>query len=327
MPSTMRILISILLITIVVLIYLLKTTNSSTSTVQNLALNTANKTIASQNILISGLQSNLSLLNDKANKIGNLLASANLTIADLENNLNAVKSSLGNTTNSSPFVSAENTIANQKLMISGMQSNLSFLQDKANTLINLLASANATISSLEDNLNIARSALANVTCTPSITSTNVPLTLNTAISPLVVSDSNANLSAALISVGNGTESGSHGNSVSKQIEEANGVSPQPNGYLLSSYENNKILIAGYSAQETINASNKFIKDIIALSQNSTGGITFENVPIINSAGQPVIQIVIGSASLPSDGIAASNIAATIGSLSHTTTAVTCFLSH
>lgn len=52
------------------------------------------------------------------------------------------------------------------------------------------------------------------------------------------------------------------------------------------------------------------------------GITYANIPIVNSAGQPVVQIVIGSTAQPSDGVVAANIAAAIGSLAHTTTNVT-----
>ena len=32
------------------------------------------------------------------------------------------------------------------------------------------------------------------------------------------------------------------------------------------------------------------------------GVTFGNIPIINSQGQPVVQIVVGSSAAPSDGV-------------------------
>ena len=53
-----------------------------------------------------------------------------------------------------------------------------------------------------------------------------------------------------------------------------------------------------------------------------GPITWNNVPIINSAGQPVVQVVIGSGAKPSDGVAAANIAAAIGNLAYTSVPVT-----
>ncbi|MEM3839112.1 MAG: S-layer protein, partial [Candidatus Micrarchaeaceae archaeon] len=52
------------------------------------------------------------------------------------------------------------------------------------------------------------------------------------------------------------------------------------------------------------------------------GVTFGNVPIINSQGQPVVQIVVGHAAAPSDGVVAANIAAVIGNLAFTTQNVT-----
>lgn len=53
-----------------------------------------------------------------------------------------------------------------------------------------------------------------------------------------------------------------------------------------------------------------------------GPITFQNVPIISNSGQPVVQIVLGSSSKPSDGVAAANIAAAIGNLAYTSVPVT-----
>ena len=55
---------------------------------------------------------------------------------------------------------------------------------------------------------------------------------------------------------------------------------------------------------------------------AASGVTFGNIPIINSQGQPVVQIVVGSTSWPSDGVVAGNIAAVIGNLAFTSTNVT-----
>ncbi len=48
-------------------------------------------------------------------------------------------------------------------------------------------------------------------------------------------------------------------------------------------------------------------------------VTISNVQIINNAGQPVVQVVVGSLAKPSDGVAAGNIAAAIGNLAFTQT--------
>jgi lipopolysaccharide export system protein LptA len=53
-----------------------------------------------------------------------------------------------------------------------------------------------------------------------------------------------------------------------------------------------------------------------------GPVSFSNIPIINSAGQPVVQIVVGSNAQPSDGVVAANIAAVIGNLAFTSQPVT-----
>ncbi len=47
-------------------------------------------------------------------------------------------------------------------------------------------------------------------------------------------------------------------------------------------------------------------------------VTYGNVTIVNNLGQPVVQVVLGHASQPSDGVAAGNIAAAIGNLAYTT---------
>jgi hypothetical protein len=57
-----------------------------------------------------------------------------------------------------------------------------------------------------------------------------------------------------------------------------------------------------------------------------GPVSFSNIPIINSAGQPVVQIVVGSQAMPSDGVVMANIAAVIGNLAYTSTPVTATVS-
>ena len=53
-----------------------------------------------------------------------------------------------------------------------------------------------------------------------------------------------------------------------------------------------------------------------------GPVTFQNVQIIGSSGQPLVQVVVGSKAQISDGIAAANIAAAVGNLAYTSVGVT-----
>lgn len=232
------------------------------------------------------------------------------------------------TTQSAALSSANQTIASQDTRINSLQVNVSSLQSENTNLKTQLRSDNNTIASLSASLNNTKYSTA--TCTPSISSAVVATSLNTAVTPLVIFDSQANSASSLISVGNGTEAGGYGNLISQQIEKEYGVSPTPNSNIVQAYGNNRILIAGYYASGTVQAGNQFVQDLLSTAQSNTGsfaGISFGNIPIINSAGQPVIQIVIGSDSLPSDGVVAANIAAAIGSLAHTYSNVTCTVSH
>ncbi len=61
---------------------------------------------------------------------------------------------------------------------------------------------------------------------------------------------------------------------------------------------------------------------VALGLTMAAPVSFSNIPIVNSAGQPVVQIVVGSSAQPSDGVVAANIAAVIGNLAFTSTPVT-----
>ncbi len=62
--------------------------------------------------------------------------------------------------------------------------------------------------------------------------------------------------------------------------------------------------------------------LLGLGLAFAGPITFQNVPVINNAGAPVIQVVLGHAAKPSDGVAAASIAAAIGNLAYVSTPVT-----
>ena len=61
---------------------------------------------------------------------------------------------------------------------------------------------------------------------------------------------------------------------------------------------------------------------LVLGMAVAGPVSFGSIPIINSAGQPVVQIVVGSTAQPSDGVVAANIAAVIGNLAHSTSSIT-----
>ncbi len=65
---------------------------------------------------------------------------------------------------------------------------------------------------------------------------------------------------------------------------------------------------------------------LAIGLVAAGPVSISNIPVINSAGQPVVQIVLGSQAKPSDGVVAANIAAVIGNLAFTSTPITATIS-
>lgn len=229
---------------------------------------------------------------------------------------------------SAALSSANQTIASQNTRINALQANLSSLQSENNNQQRLLMADNNTIISLNSDLNNKSSTVA--TCAPSVSSAAIPTLLsNLAAAPLVVLASQANTGSNLISIGNGTEGGIYGNSESQQIENEYGVSPSPNSYILQAFGSSKILIAGYYASGTTQAGNQFIQDLYSEAQSnasSSKGISFKGVQILDLAGQPVVQIVVGDSAVPSDGVVASNIAAAIGNLAYTYIPVTCSVS-
>ncbi len=62
--------------------------------------------------------------------------------------------------------------------------------------------------------------------------------------------------------------------------------------------------------------------LLGLSFAFAGSVSFQSIPVISNSGQPVVQVVVGSGAAPSDGIAAANIAATIGNLAYTSVPIT-----
>jgi hypothetical protein len=104
------------------------------------------------------------------------------------------------------------------------------------------------------------SGLANVTATPSVKQAVVPVSLNTATTPLAVLDSNANSAATLILVGS-----KYVNSVAAQVFAQNpslNSSFGPGSVVVQAYGTNRVLVAGYTANQTVQAGNEFINDLL-----------------------------------------------------------------
>ena len=102
--------------------------------------------------------------------------------------------------------------------------------------------------------------LANVSATPSVSHAVVPVSLNTATTPLVVLDSNANSASTLVVVGS-----KYVNSVAAQIfaqQPALNSRFGPSSVVVQQYGNNRILVAGYTANQTVQAGNQFINDLL-----------------------------------------------------------------
>ncbi len=161
----------------------------------------------------------------------------------------------------SPVSSSSNTISTTSLYgpyTVGQQTNL------ANVTI---GKVNATCSFTTTNCSI--SGVNNLTATPSVkTAVEWPngKPLNTATTPLAVLDANATNSSTLIVVGS-----AYVNSVAGQIFANN---PQfassfdtgpsgPNSVTVQAFGNNRILVAGYTAQQTVQAGNQFINQLLA----------------------------------------------------------------
>ena len=161
----------------------------------------------------------------------------------------------------SPSSASSNTISNTKLYgpyTVGQQTNI------ANVTI---GKVNATCSFTTTNCSI--SGVNNLTATPSVkTAVEWPngKPLNTATTPIAVLDSNATNSSTLIVVGS-----AYVNSVAGQIFANN---PQfassfdtgpsgPNSVTVQAFGNNRILVAGYTAQQTVQAGNQFINQLLA----------------------------------------------------------------
>ncbi len=131
--------------------------------------------------------------------------------------------------------------------------------------------ANVTIANVTGTCKFAAtscnmSGIANVTATPSVASAVTPVSLNTATTPLVVLDSAANPASTLVVVGS-----KYVNSVAAQIFAQNPTldsSFGPSSVIEQAEGSNRILVAGYYANQTVAAGNQFIQAL--LSSASTG---------------------------------------------------------
>ncbi|MGC9205314.1 MAG: hypothetical protein ACP5FN_03520, partial [Candidatus Micrarchaeia archaeon] len=102
--------------------------------------------------------------------------------------------------------------------------------------------------------------LSNLTATPSATQAITPVKLNTVATPLAVLDSQANNASTLIVIGS-----KYVNSVAAQIFAQNpslSTSFAPGTVIVQAFGTNRILVAGYTANDTITAGNEFIQDLL-----------------------------------------------------------------
>jgi len=122
----------------------------------------------------------------------------------------------------------------------------------------------ATCSGAVSNSVCSVSGLGNLTATPSALQAVVPVKWNTVTTPAVVLDSNANNASTLIVVGS-----KFVNSVAAQIFAQNpslDSSFGPTGtdsVIVQSFGQNRILVAGYTANQTVQAGNEFIQNLLS----------------------------------------------------------------
>ncbi len=121
-----------------------------------------------------------------------------------------------------------------------------------------IGAVNASISLKSSNYSV--SGISNVTATPSVSSATQPVLLkNLTTAPLVVLDSAANPANNLILVGSG-----YVNSLSQQLQSTYNVTVTPTtGPITKAYGANRIMVAGYTANQTTSAANTFIEQLYA----------------------------------------------------------------
>ena len=130
---------------------------------------------------------------------------------------------------------------------------------------------NVTVASVTANISVSDvsgatvTGISNLTAIPSVSSATTPVLLkNLTTSPLVVLNSTANPSSNLILIGSGFVNG-----LSAQVQAANNVTFTPTSApVLQAFGSNRVLIAGYYANQTTAEANAFIQDLYASASTS-----------------------------------------------------------
>lgn len=121
-----------------------------------------------------------------------------------------------------------------------------------------IGKVNATCTFTTSSCNVT--GLNSLTATPSVSTAVVGNPLNTAQNPIAVLDSQANNSSAMIVVGS-----KYVNSVAAQIfaqqPSLASFGPSTDSVIVQAF-GNKILVAGYTANQTVQAGNQFIQDLL-----------------------------------------------------------------
>jgi hypothetical protein len=129
---------------------------------------------------------------------------------------------------------------------------------------------NVTVANITAGVQVSGSShytitgISNITATPSVLTADQPVLLSSLpTAPLVVLDSNANPASNLILVGSG-----YVNTLSAQLQKAYNISMTPTTQIDQAYGTNRILIAGYYANQTTAAANAFIQQLYAKAASS-----------------------------------------------------------
>ena len=130
---------------------------------------------------------------------------------------------------------------------------------------------NVTVANVTANISVSDvsgatvTGISNLTAIPSVSNATTPVLLkNLTTSPLVVLNSTANPSSNLILIGSGFVNG-----LSAQVQAANNVTFTPTSApVLQAFGSNRVLIAGYYANQTTAEANAFIQDLYASASSS-----------------------------------------------------------
>ena len=169
--------------------------------------------------------------------------------------------------------------------------------------------ANLGTNTNSGTVNPLPSQLSTAPSSSSSRASQIAAALNYTSPPLIVLDSNANPGATMIVVGT-----QYDNTIANQIFQTSGIAPISGG-IVQGYGTNRILVSGYTDNEAIQAAEQFDADLDAASTGKGTGVVFSDIPVIDLAGQPVVQIVIGSGATAGEVTAAEEIAATLVNLS------------